>query len=96
MEGGWTKNNMLIYGIILSLTILTVGIFGFCNNDNLIMIVISLELILLSIGILFVHYSFILDDLIGATISLLLVPLAGAESAIALAILVAYYPLRGS
>ena len=87
---------MLIYGIILALTILTVGFLGFCNNDNLVMIVISLELVLLSVGILFVHYSFILDDLIGASISLLLVPLAGAESAIALALLVAFYPLRGS
>lgn len=74
---------MLIYGMILALTILTVGLIGFCNNDNLVMIVISLELVLLSIGILFVHYSFIIDDLIGASISLLLVPLAGAESAIA-------------
>ncbi len=87
---------MLIYGLIFSLTIFFVGLFGFCNNDNLIMIVISLELILLSIGILFVHFSFLFDDLIGGTISLLLVPLAGAESAIALAYLVAYYPLRGS
>ena len=89
-------NLMLIYGIILSLIIILVGLIGFCNSDNLIMIVISLELILLSIGILFVHYSFILDDIIGATISLFLLPLAGAESAIALALLVAFYPLRGS
>lgn len=86
---------MLIYGIILSLTILIVGLLGFFNNENLIMIVISLELILLSVGILFVNYSFILDDLTGGLITLLLVPLAGAESAIALAFLVAYYPLRG-
>ena len=87
---------MLIYGIIFSLIIIQVGLIGFCNSDNLVMIVISLELILLSIGILFVHYSFILDDIIGATISLFLLPLAGAESAIALALLVAFYPLRGS
>lgn len=63
-----------------------VGFLGFCNNDNLVMLVISLELILLSIGILFTHISFIIDDIIGASISLLMVPLAGAESAIALAL----------
>jgi NADH:ubiquinone oxidoreductase subunit K len=44
---------------------------------------------------LFVNYSFILDDLIGASLSLLILPLAGAESAMALAVLVAYAPLRG-
>ena len=60
------------------------------------MLVISLELILLAVGILFVHYSFLLDDLIGASFSMLILPLAGAESAIALAILVAYYPLKTS
>jgi NADH:ubiquinone oxidoreductase subunit K len=74
-----------------------IGILGFIgNNENLVMLVISLELILLSIGFLFIQYSFILDDLIGANITLFLLPLAGAESAIALAILVAYYPIRGS
>jgi NADH:ubiquinone oxidoreductase subunit K len=86
---------MLIFGIILALTIITVGMIGFCNNENLVMLVISLELILLSIAMLFVNYSFILDDLIGASLSLLILPLAGAESAMALAVLVAYAPLRG-
>lgn len=88
---------MLIYGIILALTIITIGLQGFIgNNENQVMLVISLEQILLSIGILFVHFSFILDDIIGANITLLLLPLAGAESAIAQAILVAYYPIRGT
>jgi NADH:ubiquinone oxidoreductase subunit K len=60
------------------------------------MVIISLELILLALGILFLHFSFILDDIIGANLSLFILPLAGAESALALAFLVAYYPLRGS
>jgi NADH:ubiquinone oxidoreductase subunit K len=53
------------------------------KKENLIMLIISLELILLAIGILFVHVSFLLDDMIGATLTLYLLPLAGAESAIA-------------
>jgi NADH-ubiquinone oxidoreductase chain 4L len=87
---------MLIWGIILGIILIGVGIFGFCNNKNLVMVIISLELILLALGILFLHLSFILDDLIGANLSLFILPLAGAESALALAFLVAYYPLRGS
>ena len=42
------------------------------------------------------YVSFILDDIVGANITLFLLPLAGGESAIALALLVGYYPLRGS
>jgi len=49
---------------------------------------------LLSIGLLLVNLSFYLDDLMGATLALYLLPLAGAESAIALALLVAFYPTR--
>lgn len=60
------------------------------------MIIISLELILQAIGLIFIHFSFYFDDLIGTTFTLYLLPLAGAESAVALALLVAYYPKRGT
>jgi NADH:ubiquinone oxidoreductase subunit K len=66
------------------------------KKENLLKLIISLELILLAIGILFVHASFLLDDMKGSTITLLLLPLAGAESGIALAIYIAYYPNRGT
>ena len=65
-------------------------------GTNLIMVVISLELLLLSSSILLVNLSFSMDDLVGSNLTLLILPLAGAESAVALAYLVAYYPLRGS
>ena len=42
-----------------------------------------------------VYISFGYDDMIGTTFTLFLLPLAGAESAVALALIVAYYPLRG-
>lgn len=60
------------------------------------MLVISLELLLLSVGLLLVNLSYNLDDLVGSNLTLLILPLAGAESAVALALLVAFYPLRGS
>ena len=63
-------------------------------SRHLIQLVISLELILLSIALLLVNMSFYFDDLLGATLALYLLPLAGAESAVALALLVAFYPSR--
>jgi NADH:ubiquinone oxidoreductase subunit K len=95
-------NNTLIvsYGKELGLCFLLAGLIAFISisskKENLIMLIISLEIILLAIGILFVHVSFLFDDLIGATLTLYLLPLAGAESAIALAIYIAYYPTRGT
>lgn len=75
------------YGIELGLSLYIIGKISFKSisgkKENLIMLIISLELILLAIGILFVHISFILDDKIGATLTLYLLPIAGAESAIA-------------
>jgi NADH:ubiquinone oxidoreductase subunit K len=88
------------YGIVLGIIMLFIGIMNFKSisgkKENLIMLIIALEIILLGIGILFVHTSFLLDDLIGATFTLFLLPLAGAESAIALAIFIAYYPNRNT
>ncbi len=80
----------------LGLFLLGVLAFVFNGANNIIMIVISQELLLQSIGILLVNLSVGLDDLIGSQLTLYLLPLAGAESAIALALLIAYYPLRGS
>ena len=87
---------MLNFSLILCYFIIILAIYGFIfHNENLIMLIIFLELILLSIGYLFLQYSFLFDDLIGANFTLFFLPLAGAESAIALAILVIYYPFRG-
>ena len=88
------------FGKELGMVKLTGGIIAYKSisgkKENLIMLIIALEVILLAIGILFVHVSFLLDDIIGATLTLYLLPLAGAESAIAQAIYIAYYPKRGS
>jgi NADH-ubiquinone oxidoreductase chain 4L len=89
-----------IYGAPLGSFIIFLGVKNFKSihgrKENLIMLIIALEIILLGIGIIFVHTSFFFDDLIGATFALFLLPLAGAESAIALAIFIAYYPNRNT
>ena len=83
---------------ILAIILFFIAIFAFLFNggNNLLMLIIALEIILFAIGLLLVQLSFQIDDLIGATFTLYLLPLAGAESAIALALFIAFYPIRGS
>ena len=75
----------------------TLGILGiFLNRKNLIIILMSIELILLAVNINLVAFSAYLGDLVGQVYALLMLTVAAAESAIGLAILVAYYRNRGS
>jgi NADH:ubiquinone oxidoreductase subunit K len=60
------------------------------------MIIISIELLILSLVLLFINLSYIFDDLLGNLFSLLLLPLTGSESALALMILIQYYPIKGT
>ncbi len=88
---------MVSFGVVVYLGVYLVGAVAFTKSSrNLIQVIVSLELMLLSISGLLVHLSFYLDDLLGATLALYLLPLAGAESAIALAFLVAFYPTRSN
>ena len=75
----------------------TLGILGiFLNRKNLIIILMSIELILLAVNINMVAFSAYLGDLVGQVYALFVLTVAAAESAIGLAILVAYYRNRGS
>lgn len=67
----------------------------FLSRKHLIIVLISLELMLLSININFVVYSVLLDDILGQIYAIMLLAIAAAETAIGLAILVIYYRLRG-
>jgi len=67
----------------------------FLSRKHLIIVLISLELMLLSININFVVYSVLLDDILGQVYAIMLLAIAAAETAIGLAILVIYYRLRG-
>ena len=75
----------------------TVGVFGiFLNRKNIIIILMSIELILLAVNINFVAFSSQLGDLAGQVVALLILTVAAAEAAIGLAILVIFYRNRGS
>jgi NADH-quinone oxidoreductase subunit K len=75
----------------------TLGVFGiFLNRRNIIVILMSIELILLAVNINFVAFSAQLGDLAGQVFALLILTVAAAEAAIGLAILVIFYRNRGS
>ena len=75
----------------------TVGVLGiFLNRKNIIIILMSVELILLAVNINFVAFSAYLGDLVGQVFALFVLTVAAAEAAIGLAILVVYFRNRGS
>ena len=92
-ETGIGLGHFLTVGAIL----FTLGVFGiFLNRKNIIIILMSVELILLAVNINFVAFSAQLGDLAGQVFALLILTVAAAEAAIGLAILVIYYRNRGS
>jgi NADH-quinone oxidoreductase subunit K len=77
--------------------LLTLGIFGiFLNRKNVIIILMSIELILLAVNINFVAFSAYLGDMVGQVFSMFVLTVAAAEAAIGLAILVVYFRNRGT
>jgi NADH-quinone oxidoreductase subunit K len=75
----------------------TLGIFGiFLNRKNVIIILMSIELILLAVNINLVSFSSFLGDIVGQVFALFVLTVAAAEAAIGLAILVVFYRNRGS
>ena len=80
-----------------SLILFLIGILGFVlNRKNIILMLISIEIMLLSITFLILISSLSFDDILGQTFSIYIIAIAGAESAIGLGILVAFYRLRVS
>ena len=78
----------------LALFLFLIGILGFIlNRKNIILMIISIEIMLLAVTILILISSFTFDDNIGQTFSIFIISIAGAESVIGLSILVAYYRL---
>ena len=83
--------------MILGLVLFLVGILGFVlNRKNIILMLISIEIMLLSITFLILVTSLNFDDILGQIYAIYIIAIAGAESAIGLGILVAFYRLRGS
>ena len=75
----------------------TLGVFGiFINRKNIIVILMSVELILLAVNINFVAFSVFLNDMVGQIFAMFVLTVAAGEAAIGLAILVIFYRNRGS
>ena len=81
----------------LTLILFLIGILGLVfNRKNIILMLISIEIMLVSITFLILISSISLDDIVGQNYAIYIIITAGAESAIGLGILVAFYRLRGS
>nr|QBX98844.1 NADH dehydrogenase subunit 4L [Chloropicon sp. RCC4434] len=82
----------LIHSLNLSFFLFLLGLWGiYLNRKNLILVLMSIELMLLGINMSLLSFSISLDDLIGQMFALLVLTVAAAESAIGLAILVVFY-----
>ncbi len=83
--------------LTVAATLFTIGVFGiFLNRKNVIVILMSIELMLLAVNINLVAFSAALGDLVGQVFTMLILTVAAAEASIGLAILVTYYRNRGT
>ena len=83
--------------LVVAAMLLVLGIFGiFLNRKNVIVILMSIELILLAVNLNFVAFSASLSDLAGQVFAMFVLTVAAAEAAIGLAIVVVYSRNRGS
>ncbi len=83
--------------LTVAATLFVIGIFGlFLNRKNVIILLMSIELMLLAVNINFVAFSSYLGDLAGQVFTLFILTVAAAEAAIGLAILVVFFRNRGT
>ena len=86
----------LTHYLAVAAILFTIGVFGiFVNRKNIIVILMSVELILLAVNINFVAFSAYLGDLVGQVFALFVLTVAAAEAAVGLAILVTFFRNRG-
>jgi NADH-quinone oxidoreductase subunit K len=87
----------LAHYLTVAAILFTLGVFGiFLNRKNVIVILMSVELMLLAVNINFVAFSTFHGDLVGQVFAMFVLTVAAAEAAIGLAILVVYFRNRGS
>lgn len=87
----------LSHYLTVAAILFSIGIFGvFINRKNVIVILMSVELILLAVNINLIAFSAFLGDLVGQIFALIVLTVAAAEASIGLAILVVFYRNRGS
>lgn len=82
---------------VIAVCIFMLGVVGIVwNRKNIILMLMSIELMLLGVNLKFIISGILLDDIVGQVFALFVLTVAAAESAIGLAILVVYYRVRGS
>ena len=87
----------LAHYLTVAAILFTIGVFGiFLNRKNVIVILLSIELMLLAVNINLVAFSHFNGDLVGQVFALFVLTVAAAEAAIGLAILVVYFRNRGT
>ena len=87
----------LLNQLTIATTLFLLGIWGLVlNRKNLIIMLMSIELMLLAINLSLIAYGVHIDDVVGQMLALFVITVAAAESAIGLAILVAYFRVRGT
>ena len=87
----------LAHYLTVAAVLFTFGVFGiFLNRKNVIVILMSIELILLAVNINLVAFSAFMGDIVGQVFALIVLTVAAAEAAIGLAILVVFFRNRGS
>ena len=87
----------LTHYLVVAAILFTIGVLGiFVNRRNVIVILMSIELILLAVNINLVSFSVFLHDVIGQIYALFVLTVAAAEAAVGLAILVTFFRWRGS
>ncbi len=83
--------------LTVAATLFVIGIFGlFLNRKNIIIMLMSIELMLLAVNINFVAFAHYLNDMVGQVFTLFVLTVAAAEAAIGLAILVCFFRNRGT
>lgn len=87
----------LIKYILVSVIIFMISFFGLIyNKKSILIILISIELILLSVNILFIVFSIYLDDIVGQIFTIFVLIIAAAETSIGLSLLLVSYRVRGN
>jgi len=86
----------LTHYLFVAAVLFTIGVFGiFVNSKNVIVILMSIELILLAVNINLVSFSVFLHNIVGQVFALFVLTVAAAEAAVGLAILVTFFRNRG-
>nr|YP_010049256.1 NADH dehydrogenase subunit 4L [Pleurostomum flabellatum]QPL15633.1 NADH dehydrogenase subunit 4L [Pleurostomum flabellatum] len=82
----------MIFHLVVPMFIILIGILGLLlSRKNILLIIMSLEILLLCVNYNFILFSQIIDDVMGQVISLLIICVAASESALGLAIIILFY-----